>query len=466
MKGKLRDNDIQVLPNGMRVLFVRNKKYKVSSIYLMLDGGAIFEKKGLNDGYSHIIEHMMFQSSEKYTKKERDNDFIKLGADYNGGTGNCSISYEVTAPSENINLVFTRFYDMIFHPLFKKDEFQNEIGAILAERASVITSPIWKVNQLVKENMYQLPNKKIHPYNNKLIGSEETIKAATVQKIKSFYQKFYQPANMVFVLVGDKFDEDLIIKKLLMVKNTINSSFLEEVKEKLRKTCKETRYMTGTAVEETKDHSESVLLSIESKTKKLIYHSLDRFNDYTTIYNEAMYSVFNNWLGETRSVLFQLFRDELGLVYGINSNTVSNSYIHKFAITTDVPVKKLDDFFFHFEKFANKEYKRFLPSKEQFKDLIQNIKYNKNLIFYDAYRESRELATMIIDRKPVLSLDDRYRQLDKITRLSLLDFIHYHFNEDELSFSCFIAGLGPKGTRKRLEKIVNQFQFNSAKYFV
>ena len=471
MKNNLREN-YHILPNGMKVLFVNEKKYKTSSIFLIINGGSIYENKN-TAGFFHILEHTLFNSSKSMNKEKRDEAFRKLGAQYNGGTGNTSVEFIITCPSCNTDKVFALFYNMLFFPNFDKCEFETEVGAILSERENLISEPFYILQEETKKNIYKFSNKNsIHPYSNTIIGTEESIKSATPSKIRKLYNKFFKPSNMVLTIVGSNFDEDKIIENLLEIKDQ-DYSFTNDELNNLIKKCDNTIYKTGFKFIPREDKN-SISILISSKNPKLVYND-DQVAYWTKLdntNNPYLHDLFTYWLGEDNfSVLHKLFRNEQGFVYAINSMPIYNRFVHFNQIVTDIPYNKVKNFLQSFRQFIYNDYKFHKPiNKKEFDDLIKCIKYQKDFIYYRTDIEAKNLALQIfenhINLKEILSLEERYKRLDKITLKEFNEFIDFHFNlNTKEPFSCFIAAIGTSKAESIIEKEIEIAKFNKESRF-
>src|ERR1043166_7316298 len=60
-------------------------------------------------------------------------------------------------------------------------------------------TPYGKVELELPELLYP----KEHPYHHPVIGSHEALEAATVDDVKAFFAKYYDPANASLVVAGD-----------------------------------------------------------------------------------------------------------------------------------------------------------------------------------------------------------------------------------------------------------------------
>src|SRR3989338_3500887 len=84
------------LKNGLRVVFLPFKD--VGSVFSILIGraGSVYEE---NDeiGVAHMLEHMVFNGTEKYIDQKTINLLIEnVGGHANAGTGYETVEYEVT----------------------------------------------------------------------------------------------------------------------------------------------------------------------------------------------------------------------------------------------------------------------------------------------------------------------------------------------------------------------------------
>lgn len=201
------------LDNGLTYLIKKNKKPENrASIRLGVNAGAILEDDDQN-GLAHFIEHMAFNGTKNFKKNELvsylETVGTRFGQDLNAGTGQDQTIYmlQVRTDDENIfEKAFIVFSDWAHYQLLEPEEIEKERGVILEEwrlgrgadaRMEDKQSPI-----VYKGSKYAVRN---------VIGDKEVILKANREAFQRFYNDWYRPDLMEFVVIGD-FDVEKVEK--------------------------------------------------------------------------------------------------------------------------------------------------------------------------------------------------------------------------------------------------------------
>src|SRR3989344_8211208 len=92
-----------VLKNGLRILLHEDHSRPTLSYYSWFDVGSGHEKKGMT-GIAHLFEHMMFQGTQKFGKKQYDKLIESHGGRNNAFTSNDYTAYYVNIESSELPL--------------------------------------------------------------------------------------------------------------------------------------------------------------------------------------------------------------------------------------------------------------------------------------------------------------------------------------------------------------------------
>lgn len=88
--------------------------------------------------------------------------------------------------------------DMLLHPLIPRKELEKERKVVIEEIMKDANSP----STLVYDNLVNMLYTN-HPYKRKVIGKADIISTIQREQILDYYNKYYNPSNMVTVIVGD-----------------------------------------------------------------------------------------------------------------------------------------------------------------------------------------------------------------------------------------------------------------------
>ncbi len=216
-----------VLDNGFQYIIKKNS-IPEQRVYVHLDvfAGSLQEKED-QQGVAHYLEHLLFNGSEHFKPGELIDYFhsigMDFGADANAHTSFFNTVYDLALPNSDakqLDEAFLIIQDYAKGALLLEAEVERERGIILAEKRErdSVSSRVFK-----KTLAFELPGSLIA--QRFPIGKESVLKKASRKTLKSYYDQWYRPDNMVLVVVGDldvKQAEQMIIKRFskLNLKNT------------------------------------------------------------------------------------------------------------------------------------------------------------------------------------------------------------------------------------------------------
>lgn len=146
------------------------------------------------DGIAHYLEHKLFEQEDGGNAFDL---FAKTGASSNAFT-----SFDMTAYLFSCTDKFYENLDILLgfvnHPWFTKENVEKEQGIIGQEIKMYDDDPEWRVFFNTLTAMYHE-----NPVKIDIAGTVESISHITPELLYCCYNTFYNPANMVLVMVGD-----------------------------------------------------------------------------------------------------------------------------------------------------------------------------------------------------------------------------------------------------------------------
>ena len=214
------DFNVYKLENGQTVIIQEVKSNPIVTIDTWIKTGSINENDK-NNGVSHFLEHLFFKGSTNHAPGEFDKILETKGAITNAATSKDFTHYYVTIPSKDFDLALEMHADMLLNPLIPRKELEKERKVVIEEIMKDANSP----NTLVYDNLVNMLYKS-HPYKRKVIGKADIINTIQREQILDYYNKYYNPSNMVTVIVGD-IDAASAIEK---VKYDFNAEYKKPIK--------------------------------------------------------------------------------------------------------------------------------------------------------------------------------------------------------------------------------------------
>lgn len=184
--------------NGLRLVMSRKSEIPNVIINSSFHVGSKDEDTD-KTGISHLLEHLMFSGSENIPGGQFDEILHANGGESNAFTTQDYTSYYLTIPSSKIELGM--WLDSDRYAKFPVTEEGLEVQKKVVIEEKMQTHDNSPFGSLEYESAKRLFNKS--GYRHEIIGDEKHIAGFTLKDIETYYNRFYNPANMVLTIVGD-----------------------------------------------------------------------------------------------------------------------------------------------------------------------------------------------------------------------------------------------------------------------
>ncbi|OQX75165.1 MAG: peptidase M16 [Bacteroidetes bacterium 4484_249] len=185
------------LDNGLKVIVHKDTSTPIVAMNILYDVGARDEDPD-KTGFAHLFEHLMFGGSVNIPKY--DVPLEKAGGENNAFTNNDITNYYLTIPKQNLEIAFWLESDRMLNLAFSEKSLEVQRNVVIEEfKQSYLNQPYGDVWLLLRPIVY-----KVHPYQWSTIGKDIShIENATMEDVKAFYKKFYNPDNAILTVAGD-----------------------------------------------------------------------------------------------------------------------------------------------------------------------------------------------------------------------------------------------------------------------
>jgi predicted Zn-dependent peptidase len=190
------------LDSGVRIVTEAMPSVRSVSLGFWIGTGSRAESEA-EAGLSHLLEHLLFKGSRRYSSLEIDQIFDGMGAELNAGTGKETTSVYARVIDEHLPKAFDVMADMVFRPSL--DDIDSERAVILEEIAMYEDDPQEKVFDVLGEAVFGE-----HPLGRAIIGRASVIADTPSEEIARFHAARYTPANIVIAAAG-AVDHDAIV---------------------------------------------------------------------------------------------------------------------------------------------------------------------------------------------------------------------------------------------------------------
>ncbi|MEA3455709.1 MAG: pitrilysin family protein [Campylobacterota bacterium] len=199
------------MANSLPKYFTKTLDNKMEIVVIPMDNDSgvittdIYYKVGSRNeimgksGIAHMLEHMSFKETKKYKSGEFDKIVKSHGGVNNASTGFDMTHYYIKTASKNLSMTLELFSELMHNLSLKDEEFQKERDVVAEERR-------WRTDNNPLGYLYfRIFNMQFvyHPYHWLPIGFMQDIQSWSIDDIRDFYQRFYQPENAILIVSGD-----------------------------------------------------------------------------------------------------------------------------------------------------------------------------------------------------------------------------------------------------------------------
>jgi predicted Zn-dependent peptidase len=196
------DHLLTELDSGLRVVTEHMPAVRSVAVGFWVGSGSVFETDE-QAGLSHLLEHLLFRGSERFSSLEIDQIFDAMGAELNAGTGKETTSVHSRVLDRHLPRAVEVMSDMVWRPAF--GDADTERAVILEEIAMYEDDPQDKVFDVLGEAVFGS-----HPLGRAVIGSAEVVANTPLEVIERFHASRYVPANVVVAAAGSIDHDELV----------------------------------------------------------------------------------------------------------------------------------------------------------------------------------------------------------------------------------------------------------------
>jgi len=191
------------LDNGLRVVFEEQHAAKVAAFQIWVNAGSADEQPD-EAGLAHLHEHMLFKGTGRRRPGEIAREIEERGGEINAWTSFDQTVYHVVLASQFAQVGLDVLGDAIRNSAFDAEELSKEIEVVCEEIRRANDLPARRASRDLFATAYR-----VHPYRRPVIGTEDSVRSFTRERVLGFYGRNYAPPNMVLAAAGDFSEADL-----------------------------------------------------------------------------------------------------------------------------------------------------------------------------------------------------------------------------------------------------------------
>ncbi len=187
-----------VLPGGLRVITVQLPTARSFSAVAYVRAGSRMESRA-ESGMAHFMEHLTFKGTTTWPTTRAVSEAIEgIGGTSNAATDRESTTYWARVPSRHAGLAMQMLGELVTQPLLREEDVAHERTVVVEEIRSYRDDPGEYVFNLLDLAMFGDT-----PLGWEIAGDEESVASLTAPALRGFWERWYQPSNVVIAAAGD-----------------------------------------------------------------------------------------------------------------------------------------------------------------------------------------------------------------------------------------------------------------------
>ncbi|MDB5457095.1 MAG: insulinase family protein [Caulobacter sp.] len=187
---------LHTLDNGVRVICDPMPGLETVALSVVAGRGAIHEDPA-RSGWSHLLEHMVFKGAGGRSARDIVEVIESEGGQLNAATGYERTSFQVRALKGGLDLGMAVIGDLLLRPTLDAADLAREKSVVLQEIAEAADAPDDYIFDLVQTAAWG-----DHPLGRPILGTIDTVNAATPQALSDWRAALYAPDRLVVSATG------------------------------------------------------------------------------------------------------------------------------------------------------------------------------------------------------------------------------------------------------------------------
>jgi zinc protease len=193
---KLFDYQQIELANGLDVITLEDFSTPIVAVQVWYHVGSKNEDPN-RQGFAHMFEHMMFKGTDRVGENEFFDLIRQVGGSANGYTSFDRTVYLETVPANQIELALWLEAERMAFLKIDQHRFDTERKVVEEERRMHLDEPYGTLVEKVLPDIFS-----VSPYRWMPIGKIPQLRAASVEELRAFWEKYYVPSNATLIIVG------------------------------------------------------------------------------------------------------------------------------------------------------------------------------------------------------------------------------------------------------------------------
>jgi predicted Zn-dependent peptidase len=199
-----RDVSKTILPNGLRVITEEMPHVRSVAVGVWIDVGSRHEAPE-ESGISHFIEHMVFKGTAHRSAEDIACSVDSIGGHLDAFTMKETVAFTAKVLDRHLPRGIDVLADLVLNPAFREEDIVKEKGVVLEELKMDEDNPDYLIHEMFSRSFW-----KGHALGRPIIGNSETISGFQRDQVRAFFEKVYQPSNLLITAAGNIKHADMV----------------------------------------------------------------------------------------------------------------------------------------------------------------------------------------------------------------------------------------------------------------
>ena len=163
------------------------------------------DETDVRSGASHFLEHLLFKGTATRSALDISRAIDRCGGDINAFTGKEYTAFVARVPERHAPIAVDLLGDILTAPALRDDDVDTERQVILEEMAMDDDSPDDVAHRAFAEELFSG-----HPLGRETAGTRPSIEAMPAEEIRSFFAEHYRTGSMVVSVAGPRPHDEML----------------------------------------------------------------------------------------------------------------------------------------------------------------------------------------------------------------------------------------------------------------
>lgn len=184
------------LPNGASLIGHAIGASRLAVVSVRLPAGAA--RDGSDPGLASVTGQLLTRGTRQRDEAALNEELDRLGATVTVNVGRDAVDVTLTCLVEVLPAALPLLVEVLTEPAFSPEQLDVVRQQALTALRQAQQSTRAQADALLRGLLYP----RAHPYHHRVLGTEESIEALTVDRVRAFHETFYRPDGAIVALAG------------------------------------------------------------------------------------------------------------------------------------------------------------------------------------------------------------------------------------------------------------------------